>query len=1289
MSVERSFEAWEEVQRHGQDLADRLAQGFNGLIHSHMTPPSFPWPNPPKSMLFDLEFASQSFVKKDFGIPIDKSTIFDIGDIGNTIGRVGADFSAGLNGLVQQFFRSLPIPFRAEESTVLPVRGDMILKRQKAEVGGNDMEGWVGFSDRSKDFVFVENESGSEELEDEEVSGFNLKSAGLLGRPQRGMINITSTFESRTRDLESSLVARGDLWRVEASNGSSTSGSDNSLFLLQLGPVLFVRDTTLLLPVHLSKQHLLWYGYDRKNGMHSLCPAIWSKHRRWLLMSMLCIKPLACAQGQYPGEMRYSFSCKNKWGTRITPMMQWPDKSFTLGLSQALAWKKSGLMMRPSIQISLFPTYGGSNPGLRTEVMHTVKEDLNLICGCSLAAHPSAFASISFGRSKWNGNVGKSGIVCGRAQPRPIAIDSYSSLLAICTQIDSPSPWLLVDGADMVLKDAKSRKMNSVVNGLNSSLGECSFHAENEKTKCIDSFKHESVNVSDVLNSSLGSYAEFLVNFITFLPALMIKLVGFQFKLLVTFFTFPIWFSYFVFKSLMFPLQAVGQIKGYFMSKLFRMLDQTGKTVKAKAKNSIWNLALRFGVALFWSSYVCFMLVGLLVSGFLLGGFIMRFLLVKPIQTTQTLNFDYMKLSPTAFIPLLSSPGVGDPSSTISKNDMKSSKEIGPRFIPYNHRLQLTVSLTVPESEYNRKLGIFQVRVEFLSANGKVTGKSSYPCMLRFKSQTLRFAETVINSIPLITGHRSESQVLNIKMNEFTEGLEPTTCLKVFLEQRAEFQPGAGIPEVYAASIALESELPRLKQMIWYWRRTIFVSISIMWFLAELVMILLLQSSGSMLQTLSTASSLWNPSQRSACLDIMELQTSQLSSLSQCPFHLQFGSKWVRKGRVLISGTPTYACQRPRQNPVGKKPGVYPQNVDLPPILPKKKKKPYPVPFKEIQRAARKDKKLAERGIEKPLEPPKNGLLVPELIPVAYEVLDAWKVLIKGLAQLLHVIPVYGCSECSEVHVAHSGHKIQDCKGQTSSKRHGLHAWVKGSINDILIPIESYHLYDPFGLRIKHETRFDYDRIPAVVELCIQAGVDIPEYPSRRRTNPIRMIGKKVIDRGGYVEEPKPWRSVDPSSSSIVDLDTCGACRRFPPPRPEDVQVIAQETMNAHEIVRSGVTNLMKKYTVKACGYCSEVHVGPWGHNAKLCGEFKHQWRDGKHGWQDATVGEVFPPNYVWHVQDPKGPPLRGALKRYYGKAPAVVEVCMQAGAQVPNRYKPMMRLDIIVPESEEASLVA
>jgi hypothetical protein len=42
---------------------------------------------------------------------------------------------------------------------------------------------------------------------------------------------------------------------------------------------------------------------------------------------------------------------KNKRGTRFTPMFQWPDKSLSLGVTQALAWKRSGLMVRPSVQV--------------------------------------------------------------------------------------------------------------------------------------------------------------------------------------------------------------------------------------------------------------------------------------------------------------------------------------------------------------------------------------------------------------------------------------------------------------------------------------------------------------------------------------------------------------------------------------------------------------------------------------------------------------------------------------------------------------------------------------------------------------------------------------------------------------------------------------------------------------------------------------------------------------------------------------------------------------------------
>ncbi|KAL8510039.1 hypothetical protein ACS0TY_017025 [Phlomoides rotata] len=453
MSVERSFEAWEEVQRHGQDLADKLAQGFTGLIQSHIPPPSFQWPNPPTPNLFDVEFPTQNFIKSDFGLSLDNSAINGVGaifDIGNRIGQAGVDFGACVNGVVQQFVRRLPVPFRHDENVGLTIGTDGHCT--KANMGITLQEDLGSLKERFKDYGLPQNGAAVVEgSSEDETSAVTAKALKHLGRSQ-GTVNLTSTYDSRSRNVESTLVARGDLWRVEASQGSSTSGSDNSsLFLVQLGPVLFVRDSTLLLPVHLSKQHLLWYGYDRKNGMHSLCPAVWSKHRRWLLMSMFCLNPLACsfmdvqfpngqvtyvsgegistsaflplcggllqAQGQYPGEMKFSFSCKNKWGTRITPTVQWPDKSFALGLEQALAWKRSGLMVRPTVQFSLCPTFGGSCPGVRMEVTHSVKEALNLSCGCALVTHPSAFASVSVGRSKWNGNVGSTGVVVKAETP--------------------------------------------------------------------------------------------------------------------------------------------------------------------------------------------------------------------------------------------------------------------------------------------------------------------------------------------------------------------------------------------------------------------------------------------------------------------------------------------------------------------------------------------------------------------------------------------------------------------------------------------------------------------------------------------------------------------------------------------------------------------------------------------------------------------------------------------------------------------------------------------------------
>ncbi|KAL8218743.1 hypothetical protein R6Q57_022116 [Mikania cordata] len=111
ISVERSFEAWEDVLRHELDLADRLIQGFTGLIQSRITPPSFTWPNTHTPKLFDVDFTAQTFVTRDLGLKIEKNThgVSAIFDIGSRLGQAGLDFGENLNGIVQQFFRQLLI----------------------------------------------------------------------------------------------------------------------------------------------------------------------------------------------------------------------------------------------------------------------------------------------------------------------------------------------------------------------------------------------------------------------------------------------------------------------------------------------------------------------------------------------------------------------------------------------------------------------------------------------------------------------------------------------------------------------------------------------------------------------------------------------------------------------------------------------------------------------------------------------------------------------------------------------------------------------------------------------------------------------------------------------------------------------------------------------------------------------------------------------------------------------------------------------------------------------------
>ncbi|KAI5067693.1 hypothetical protein GOP47_0018221 [Adiantum capillus-veneris] len=366
------------------------------------------------------------------------------------------------------------------------------------------------------------------------------------------------------------------------------------------------------------------------------------------------------------------------------------------------------------------------------------------------------------------------------------------------------------------------------------------------------------------------------------------------------------------------------------------------------------------------------------------------------------------------------------------------------------------------------------------------------------------------------------------------------------------------------------------------------------------------------------------------------------------------------------------------------------QNVKVPMELPQRKKKPFLTSLKEF------NNKKAAKGDES-RQPPGNGLLVPEFVPVALDTLKARATLLSGVHRLLKNFTIKACRVCPAVHVGPVGHRIASCMGRNNGVRHGRHDWVTGRIEDVLPRMDAFHLSDRLGKLIMHEDRFIIPKVPAVVELCIQAGVDVAGYPTKRRTKPIMMINEKIIEFDALDEEVLCKQKIagterfddrllfmeesfDGNKECSLNTETV---------KTETLAAMAEKTLQAWFTMRSGVKKLMSKYIVYVCGYCPQVHVGPKGPRTSDCRAYKNHQRYGHHFWQEAAIDDLIPLRYVWHLRDRNGPPLASELRVFYGAAPAIVELCVQAGAAVPEEYKPMMRLDVVIPDLREVDMVA
>jgi hypothetical protein len=166
------------------------------------------------------------------------------------------------------------------------------------------------------------------------------------------------------------------------------------------------------------------------------------------------------------------------------------------------------------------------------------------------------------------------------------------------------------------------------------------------------------------------------------LAVLVIKAVAFQVSALISCLAFPVrllqWWYLFVTDPLgsarrahEWALGAAGQATGAVAARL-------------GGGEGMGRVAGRLAWGSLWAVYVCVVLCALLIMAFLGGGLLVGRMVEEPVQVTETLNFDYTKPSPVAFVPVR-------------------------RLVPPHQRMQLEVSLTLPESDYNRRLGVFQV----------------------------------------------------------------------------------------------------------------------------------------------------------------------------------------------------------------------------------------------------------------------------------------------------------------------------------------------------------------------------------------------------------------------------------------------------------------------------------------------------------------------------------------------------------------------------------------------------
>ena len=144
------------------------------------------------------------------------------------------------------------------------------------------------------------------------------------------------------------------------------------------------------------------------------------------------------------------------------------------------------------------------------------------------------------------------------------------------------------------------------------------------------------------------------------------------------------------------------------------------------------------------------------------------------------------------------------------------SRKVQERIVSPHSTFDVHVQLDVPDSEYNRKVGMFQVKAELVTTSGETILDSMRPTLLRYQSPLVRWMKTLAYWPFHLVGFVEEKQTIDVRVFSKIRERRDFTRVAVKLLPRGQTKSGM-LPEIYSASATISLRMNILQKALYFY----------------------------------------------------------------------------------------------------------------------------------------------------------------------------------------------------------------------------------------------------------------------------------------------------------------------------------------------------------------------------------------------------------------------------------------------------------------------------------------